>query len=69
MFDCASQENFKDRMKKGFRPSRTGRASDAVGETGNKNGLWAKIQSLIDPTVTPVMLINEGIIYAALAFW
>jgi hypothetical protein len=64
------QEKFKERQKTGFKPPRTGRPGDVivVGETG-KVPLSKRIADLFDPTVTPITLINELVVYAAMALW
>lgn len=68
-FESVLKEKFKARQKLGFRPPRTGRRTDVIGETGRPEGWGKKIRDLIDPTVTMNTIINECAVYAALAVW
>ncbi|EFJ50719.1 hypothetical protein VOLCADRAFT_120588 [Volvox carteri f. nagariensis] len=66
-FDTVIQEKLKSRHKYGFRPIRTGRRGDIIGEV--KASWDKKIYDLIDPTITTRTLINEASVFAALALW
>lgn len=62
-----AQKHLGRRYKFGFRPPRTGRRGEALGET--RNSMWSRVASLFDPTVTSRTLINEGAVFGAFALW
>eukprot|EP00879_Flechtneria_rotunda_P027640 GHRR01029617.1.p1 GENE.GHRR01029617.1~~GHRR01029617.1.p1 ORF type:complete len:246 (+),score=39.37 GHRR01029617.1:210-947(+) len=66
-FDGLLQRHLKGRFKFGFRPPRTGRRSDVLGE--QRVTLWSRFMELFDPTITTRTLINEGAVFGAFALW
>lgn len=56
------------RHKFGFKPPRTGRKKDAIGEP-DKPTFGQRFAALFDPTITPTTLVNEGALFGALAMW
>eukprot|EP00879_Flechtneria_rotunda_P027657 GHRR01029635.1.p1 GENE.GHRR01029635.1~~GHRR01029635.1.p1 ORF type:complete len:256 (+),score=45.80 GHRR01029635.1:210-977(+) len=61
------ERHLKGRFKFGFRPPRTGRRSDVLGE--QRVTLWSRFMELFDPTITTRTLINEGAVFGAFALW
>ncbi|KAF8064584.1 CPP1 [Scenedesmus sp. PABB004] len=66
-FDSLLQKHLSGRFKFGFRPPRTGRRTDVIGE--RRSGLLDAAVALLDPTVTTRTLINEGAVFGAFALW
>lgn len=67
-YDQIIKEKMQARQKFGFKPPRTGRRKDAIGEP-DQPSLADRFASLFDPTITLITLINEGALFGALAFW
>lgn len=66
-FDDIMQEKLKDRHRLGFRPPKTGRRTDVLGE--KRIGVVQRVVDLFDPTVTLRTVVNEGLVFGALALW
>lgn len=66
-FDDILQERIRARQKLGFRPPKTGRRTDLVGET--RVSLWQQFVSIFDPTITTRTLVNEALVFGAFAVW
>ena len=62
------QDTYKARKRSGFKPPRTGRREDVIGDP-DAVPLSKKFRNLFDPTVTARTLVNEGAVYAGLAIW
>jgi len=57
-----------DRHKHGFRPPSTGRKSDVQGEAEPTN-LGDRVKEALEPDLPLATIVNEGVIYLALAIW
>ncbi|GFR44884.1 hypothetical protein Agub_g6228 [Astrephomene gubernaculifera] len=66
-FDHLIKEKLSARHKYGFQPIRTGRRGGVLGRA--KASWEKKLYDLIDPTITPTNLINEGSVFLGLALW
>ncbi|KAF5832701.1 hypothetical protein DUNSADRAFT_11345 [Dunaliella salina] len=67
-FEAILKETYKARRRFGFRPPRTGRREDIIGDP-DVVPLSKKIRNMFDPTVTARTLVNEGAVYIGLALW
>jgi len=57
----------KGRFRFGFKPPRTGKRGEAIGE--RTVSLWSRVMAFFDPTETTRTLINEGAVFGAFALW
>lgn len=66
-FDDIIQEKLRSRHKHGFRPPKTGRKTDMRADT--RVSLAQRVSGLFDPTVTTRTIVNEAVVFGALAIW
>lgn len=67
-FDTLLQECIKRRVKYGFKPAKTGRKTDVLGEP-EKESIFKRFRSIFEYTVPLSTIINDGFIYLLLAGW
>lgn len=61
-------EKMRVRHRLGFRPPKRGKKTDVEGDVPPET-VWERVKGAMEPSIAMVTVVNEGVIYLALAIW